>query len=135
MQPFFYTCILTKNLFFYYIYMVILQESGSAQTLKFIPRQWVSGGSYTVNIVDETQNKNIYSQVTTSIVEDKYYNTFTDTFSNLKQGIYYIITILSGTSIIFKDKIYCTNQTDLTAYTINQGEYIENNTENEFITI
>tara|TARA_B110000285_G_scaffold203670_1_gene239958 strand:+ start:3096 stop:3443 length:348 start_codon:yes stop_codon:yes gene_type:complete len=115
--------------------MVILQESASAQTIKFIPRQWVSGGSYTVNIVDETQNKNVYTQVTTSISEDKYFNSYSDTFSTLKQGIYYMMTILSGTSVIFMDKIYCTNQNNLPQYTINQGEYTEHNTENEFITI
>lgn len=115
--------------------MVILQESGSEQTIKFIQREWVSNASYTINIVDETQNKNVYSQSTTSITEDKYFNSYTGTFNNVKQGIYYTLTILSGSDVIYKDKIYCTNQSDLADYSINESVYTTNDTDNEFITI
>jgi len=115
--------------------MIVLLESGSAQNINFIPRQFTAGASYTVNIVDETQNKNVYSQATTGITENLYYNIYNAAFTNLKQGIYYMLTILSGTNVIFKDKIYCTNQTDLPQYTINSGEYTSNDTTNEFITI
>jgi hypothetical protein len=115
--------------------MVILEESGSEQTIKFIQREWVSGASYTVNIVDETQNKNVYSEATTSITEDKYYNSYSGTFSNLKEGIYYTLSILSGGDVVYKDKIYCTNQSDLPAYSINNDVYTTNDTDNEFITI
>lgn len=134
-SPFFYTLTLTKNVLFYYYNMIVLLESGSAQNINFIPRQFTAGASYTVNIVDETQNKNVYSQATTGITENLYYNIYNAAFTNLKQGIYYMLTILSGTNVIFKDKIYCTNQTDLPQYTINSGEYTSNDTTNEFITI
>ena len=46
-----------------------------------------------------------------------------------------MLTILSGANEIFKDKIFCTNQTDLPQYTINSGEYITNASDNEFITV
>lgn len=115
--------------------MIVLQETGSAQNIDFIPRQFTANASYTFNIVDETQNKNVYSQATTSVSQNLYYNRYNAVFTTLKQGVYYMLTILSGTEVIFKDKIYCTNQTDLPQYTINSGEYVSNASTNEFITI
>ena len=115
--------------------MIILKETNNNQNVDFIPRQFTQGASYTFNIVDETKNKNVYSQATTSVSQSLYYNRYTDSFTALKQGIYYMLTVLSGTEVIFKDKIYCTNQTNLPQYTINSGEYVSNVTTNEFITI
>ena len=126
---------LTKNYFYYYIYMIVLKETNSAQNIDFIPRQFIANASYTFNIVDETKNKNVYSQATTSVSQNLYYNRYNASFTALKQGIYYMLTILSGTEVIYKDKIYCTNQTNLPQYTINSGEYTSNVTTNEFITL
>tara|TARA_R110000772_G_scaffold37771_3_gene89537 strand:+ start:428 stop:772 length:345 start_codon:yes stop_codon:yes gene_type:complete len=114
--------------------MIVLQESGSAQNINFIPREFTANASYTVKIKDETQNKEVYSQATTGISQNLYYNRFNAVFP-VKQDIYYMLTILSGTTEIFKDKIYCTNQTNLPEYTINSGEYTSNDTTNEFITL
>jgi|TARA_R110002020_G_scaffold22917_7_gene76828 hypothetical protein len=115
--------------------MIVLQETNNAQNINFIPREYTAGASYTFNIVDETQNKSVYSQATTGVTQNLYYNRYSASFTTLKQGIYYMLTVLSGTNVIFKDKIYCTNQTDLPQYTINSGEYTSNDTTNEFITI
>lgn len=115
--------------------MIVLKETNNAQNINFIPRLYVSGASYTFNIVDETKNKNVYSQATTSVSQNLYYNRYTAAFTTLKQGVYYMLTVLSGAEVIFKDKIYCTNQTNLPQYTINSGEYVSNVTTNEFITI
>jgi len=114
--------------------MIVLQESSSAQNIDFIPREFTAGASYTVKIKDETQNKNVYNQATTEITQNLYFNRYNAIFP-VKQDIYYTLTILSGTDEIFKDKIFCTNQTDLPQYTINSGEYITNASDNEFITV
>jgi len=53
----------------------------------------------------------------------------------LKEDISYVLTIKDGAEVIFKDKMFCTNQTDLMAYTINDSDYIFNDTDNEFITL
>jgi len=115
--------------------MIILKETSTAQNIDFIPREFTLGASYTFNIVDETKNKNIYSVASTGVTQNLYYNRYTAAFTTLKQGIYYMLTVLSGTDVVFKDKIYCTNQTNLPQYTINNGEYVSNVTTNEFITI
>ena len=114
--------------------MIVLQESSSAQNIDFIPRQFTANASYTVKITDETQNKEVYNQATTGITQNLYYNRYNAIFP-VKQDIYYTLKVLSGTEVIFKDKIFCTNETDLPAYTINSGEYITNASTNEFITI
>ena len=131
MLPFF---IITKNKKYYCINMIVLQESASAQNIDFIPRTFTSGNTYNVTIVNETTNTEVDNVNTTSITENLYYNRYNATF-NLKQDVTYNLTIKSGSDVIFKDKIYCTNQTDLPAYTVNESEYIFNDTDNEFITL
>ena len=131
MLPFF---IITKNKKYYCINMIVLQESASAQNIDFIPRSFTSGNTYNVTIVNETTNTEVHNVNTTSITQNLYYNRYNATF-NLKQDVTYNLTIKSGSDVIFKDKIYCTNQTDLPAYTVNQSEYIFNDTDNEFITL
>ena len=131
MLPFF---IITKNKKYYCINMIVLQESASAQNIDFIPRTFTSGNTYNVTIVNETTNTEVHNVDTTSITQNLYYNRYNATF-NLKQDVTYNLTIKSGSDVIFKDKIYCTNQTDLPAYTVNESEYIFNDTDNEFITL
>ena len=113
--------------------MIVLEESASAQTINFIPRKFTSGDSYNVTIVNETTNAEVYNVDTTSIAELLYHNTYTAVFP-VKQDITYTLTIKDGLEVIYKDKIFCTNQADLTDYTINSGAYIANDTDNEFIT-
>ena len=114
--------------------MIVLQQSASAQNIDFIPRTYTSGNTYNVTIVNETTNTEVYNVDTTSITENLYYNRYNAVFT-LTQDAIYNLTIKSGSDVIFKDKIYCTNQTNLPAYTVNQNEYIYNDTDNEFITL
>jgi len=113
--------------------MIVLEESASAQTINLIPRKFTSGDSYNVTIVNETTNAEVYNVDTTAIAELLYHNTYTAVFP-VKQDITYTLTIKDGSEVIYKDKIFCTNQADLTDYTINSGAYISNDTDNEFIT-
>ena len=114
--------------------MIVLQQSASAQNIDFIPRTYTSGNTYNVTIVNETTNTEVHNVDTTSITENLYYNRYNAVFT-LSQDVTYNLTIKSGSDVIFKDKIYCTNQTNLPAYTVNQNEYIYNDTDNEFITL
>ena len=113
--------------------MIVLKESASAQTINFIPRQFVSGASYNVTIINETTNTKVYNVDTTAITEHLYHNQFSAVFP-IKQDITYTITV-TGTEVVYKDKIFCTNQSDVTSYSVNEGAYIFNDTDNEFITV
>jgi len=131
MLPFF---IITNSNFFYCINMIVLEESASAQTINLIPRKFTSGDSYNVTIVNETTNAEVYNVDTTAIAEHLYHNTYSAVFP-VKQDISYNLTIKDGTEVIYKDKIFCTNEADLTEYSINSGAFISNDTDNEFITL
>ena len=113
--------------------MIVLQESASAQNLDFIPRQFTSGDTYNVTIINEQTNTEVYNENVTSITENLYYNRLNAIF-DVKQDNFYMITVKSGSNVIFKDKIFCTNQT-ISDYTVNNSQYIEQDTTNEFIFI
>ena len=113
--------------------MIVLQESAVAQTINFIPRKFVLGNSYNIIIVNEYTNTEVYNVNTTEVAEELYYNTYTAVFP-VKQDVYYMLTIKDGTEVIFKDKVFSTNQ-NVTTYSVNDNEYIKNTIANDFIII
>jgi len=123
---------LTKLSFFYYLYMIILQESASSQTLRFMPRSFTSGATYNIKIVDELTKSETYNSNGT-LTENLYYYTYSDTF-NTKQDKFYEFTVTQGGDVVYKDKIFCTNQTT-TTYTVNESEYTQHASTDEFITL
>jgi hypothetical protein len=113
--------------------MIVLQESASAQNLDFIPRSFTSGNTYNVTIVNEQTNTEVYNQDVTSITENLYYNRLNAIF-NVKQDNFYMVTVKAGSDVVFKDKIFCTNQT-ISNFTVNDSQYTQQDTTNEFIFI
>jgi len=102
---------ITKLTLFYYIYMIVLESSVSNQTFDFIPREYTDSVEqiYNVSIISETQNVEVYSQNTATFPSNDYYRTYTDVFT-LVENNFYILTIKKNNDVIFKDKIFCTNQ-------------------------
>jgi hypothetical protein len=43
------------------------------------------------------------------------------------------LTLKNGTTIVHKDRIFCTNQTPVVNYSVNDGQYTSNVSNNEFI--
>lgn len=113
--------------------MIILQKSNSSQTIRFIPRSYTDGNSYTIKIVNETTNKEVYSAVSTSFTSNDYYYEYSATFS-LTEDTMYTLEITEGSDVIYRDKIFCTNQTVAT-YSVNNNVYTEHSQENEFIVL
>ncbi len=109
--------------------------------INFIPREDIlNTKTYKIDIKSEAQNKIIFTDTDMTINElDYYYQyTFLEDFQQptiLKENNYYTITITNTTdsTIIFKDKMYCSDQT-LSDYEISNGVYIEQSTgDNQFI--
>ena len=113
--------------------MIVLQSSGSSQTFSFIPRTYTSGNTYTIKINNESTNKEVFSQTSTSFTEVDYYYQYSNTFT-LVEDTFYTLEITEGSTLIFRDKIFCTNQT-VADFTINQNQYTTNTTTNEFVFI
>ncbi len=135
MPPFFYT----QNLnFIRYISMIHLSTSALSQTLKIIPRSYAS----TINMIlrdDSTNTSTTYSAISTTT--DKNYLVIAQALSPvLVEGRFYDMTIKEGTDIIYKDKIFCTDQTvnqeNNDYYSVNSGEYTtEDSYDNDYIII
>lgn len=91
--------------------MIVLESTTDSQTFEFIPREYEAAETaiYNVSIFSETQNKEIYTQNTATFGSNDYYNTYSDVFT-LVENNYYILTIKKNNDIIFKDKIFCTNE-------------------------
>ena len=118
--------------------MKILTTSSSAQTIKVIPREYITSG--TLSLRNDTTNVDKDYSISPSTVDDDL--VFTVTFSPvLQDGLYYDFTLKNSSSkIIYKDKIFCTDQTINQAnnnyYTVNSGVYTtENSFDDDYITI
>jgi hypothetical protein len=127
------------NYYFRYIIMKVLSTTASAQTLKIIPREYVS--TCTLVLRDDSTNTSVtYSSVSATTNEN--HLQISKAFSPvLVEGRSYDLTVKnSSNDIIYKDKIFCTAQTvdqsTNSQYTINSGEYTSTTTyDNEFIII
>jgi hypothetical protein len=109
--------------------MIVLSTSTSNQTFNFIPRK----SQYnTMLITDEIQNETITVPIVSSAAYG-YTNSITAAFT-LKEDRSYMLTLKQGNEIIYRDKIYCTDQSVIN-YTINEGQYVSQTSNNEFIVI
>jgi len=116
--------------------MILLTTSEEAQQIKVIPRAYAA--SVTLKLRDESKNTvTTYSSVAATNV--KGYLTLSRAFS-LVEGRFYELTILDGTEVIYKDRIFCTDQDVDQAtndyYSVNKNVYdSENSYDNEYIII
>lgn len=115
--------------------MKVLTTSSSDQTLKIIPRAYAT--NVTVKLKDDSTNVEAsYDSATTT---DKNYLVITDTFS-LKEGRMYDMQVLEGSDVIYRDKIFCTdqsvNQPTNAYYKPNKDVYTTNDTyDNDYIYV
>ncbi len=114
--------------------MIILQESGSPQTINFIPREFTSGNTYNVKITNEVTGSDVYDQDTTAITSNLYYNQFNGTFTLKQENSYTLKVSDNSGNVVFKDKIFCTNQS-VNSYSVNSSEYTIHSSNNDFIII
>ncbi len=108
--------------------MIILQSSVSSQTFTFIPRTLAATSMV---VEDEAENTSVTTSITPTV--STYYLSVTGTLT-LVEGRFYTLKVLNGSDVVYKDKIFCTNQT-VADYSINNGEYTENTTSSEYVII
>jgi hypothetical protein len=82
-------------------------------------------------IEDEAENTSVTIAITPTV--STYYLSVTETLT-LVDGRNYTITVLNGTDVVFKGKIFCTNQTPAD-YSLNNGEYVQNTTDDDYVII
>jgi len=108
--------------------MIILLESVLSQTFKFIPR---SLDADSMIIEDDAENTSVTIDITPSV--DRYYLSVSEVLT-LVEGRFYTLKVLNGLEVVYKDKIFCTNQT-VSSYSINDNEYVQHSTNNDFVII
>ncbi len=107
------------------------------KTFKVIPRQFING-SINVKLTSESTGADINVSPTAST--DGNYMTFTIAFGTLTEGDFYTLEIKDGTVVIYKDRVFCTDQTvnqvNNDYYSVNDGEYTsEDSFDNDYIII
>ena len=111
--------------------MKILTTS-STQTIKFIPRHLVS--SVVLTLTDK--NTRTSTNIDVSVVNSDGYMSLTGSF-NLKEGTNYSMKVVNQSGdVIYRDTIFCTNQTDYDKFDVHKDEYVTEDTyDNEFIVL
>lgn len=116
--------------------MIVLKEQGTDQTFKFIPRSYSAD---TIELTSETLNTTTSYSVTVSRVDydgtvdtSGLYLSVTDTFT-LKEDNFYTLVVKNGSDVIYKDKVFCTNQ-NVEDFSVNNGVYSTYSSTNEYIT-
>lgn len=107
--------------------MIILTTSTSEQTFVFIPR---SHDFDYVGITDDQTNETVEIETYTHTAGD-YYDTIEAEF-NLVENHYYDLVIKDGSTVVYKDRIFCTDQS-IVQFSVNNGQYVSNSTANTFI--
>lgn len=107
--------------------MIVLTTDTTPQEFVFIPRSHVVE---TIEITDDQTNETIIISDFTH-TEGDYYDTLEAEF-NLVENHFYNLEIKNGSSVIYKDRIFCTDQ-NLVTFSVNNGQYVSNTTTNTFI--
>jgi hypothetical protein len=115
--------------------MIHLTTSTDAQTVKVIPRSYASTVSMTLR--DDSTDLSVTYIVNTTT--DKDHLVLSRAFA-LVEGRFYDLTIKEGSAVIYKDKVFCTDQTidqdTNNYYSINDGEYTSDTSyDNDYIII
>lgn len=106
--------------------MIVLKELNTSQTFKIIPRYYVADR---MELTNETTGETLSYDIT--ITQTDYYAVISKIVT-LKENNYYHLTVYDGTDIVYKDKVFCTNQT-VETYSVNNNEYTNVTTDNDFI--
>jgi hypothetical protein len=110
--------------------MLTIGTNGT-KTFNIIPRK--DATSVNVSLTSETTGTE-YTD-TTSLSQNKYYyNMACDFETTLKESSFYVLEVKEGSNTIFKDKVFCTDQS-INNFSVNYNTYVEHSSDNEFIII
>lgn len=106
----------------------VLEDDGTIESLSCVTKSPIR-----VVITDELENETDTISTTMNVSGNYVVCDLDYTF---KEGRFYYF-VVQGITEIYRGKIFCTDQTDLESYTVNQGQYTsyEKANANEYITI
>ena len=131
MLPFFYCKQITISVL---LNCMKILTTSATQSIKFIPRVSATG------VILKLTNKNTRASfvVGVSTVNSNGYMTITGSTFALVENTNYSMEVLNdnGSGVIYRDTIFCTNQTDFDKFDVHKDDYITEDTfDNEFIVL
>jgi len=111
--------------------MKILTTSTGTQSLKLIARE--GSQPFTLTLIDK--NTRVESIIPVSPVINDGCTILYGSF-NLRENATYSIILSNNDGILYKDTVYCTDQTDYNKFDLHKDEYItEDSRSNQFIVL
>ena len=107
--------------------IILTTENVNQQKIFFIPRSNVFNS---VKITDEQTN--VTTIINSYSFSSKDYWSTLESIFNLKENHFYTIEIKNENTIVFRDKIFCTDQST-SSFSVNNAQYTSNSTQNTFI--
>ena len=81
------------------------------------------------------EDTNTTATISPTVTESAGYMSLAYTY-DVDEATFYVIKVVLGSQVIYRGRVYCTSQTDLKQYTVNENEYVtENSYDNEFIVL
>lgn len=111
--------------------MTILNETVNAQTFRFMPKGTQFDGATVLDEMTGELTVLTLSNIQIPETSGNYYYSFDAVFPTI-DARFYIVKVYSGTDLVFYDRVFCTNQ-PLNSFTINNGQYVQTSTNNEFV--
>ena len=109
--------------------------STTDKKIYFVPRAFEAEATYTVSIKITDEETNTSTTEFLTATKEANYLHITPSFTFI-QGRYYNIRISAATNEIYRGRVYCTNQTDLEKFSVNNGEftyYEDTDNDNQYI--
>jgi len=109
------------------MYMIVLKETNQTQNINVTLKS---------NNVTSLIIRNELTNVSTTIIPESFvlggYFTIIQATLPIKENQNYQLTVVDNLNVVCRERIFCTNQTT-PAYTINKNEYVEHDSNNEYI--
>jgi len=129
MLPFFYCKQITISIL---LNCMKILTTSATQTIKFIPRELVSSVVLTLT----NKNTRTSSTVSVGVVNSNGYMSITGSFSLVENTNYSMEVTNTSGDVIYRDTIFCTNQTDFDKFDVHKDDYVTEDTfDNEFIVL
>ena len=118
--------------------MKVLQPIETEQTLLIVPRQYVEANDLQMVLIKDGTRETETLTGLTSVVDGNYLSIAV-AFAILSEGGLYSLELTQGDTLIYRDKVYCTAQTDnKIKHTLTENEYDQNQafpTGQQYITL
>ena len=116
--------------------MTVVNQDNASQRFIIIPRNYIEGESLTLKVRDEQKNT-VFTFTPTNVYPNVFDLVYIDAnLTCLYEGGFFELSVLNSSSdVLYKDKLFSTNQSTAN-YSINNGNFITLNTNNnDYIVI